>query len=412
MMYNCIMVGGYGLMRMVVCFTLKEYLGIADGWTIQTLLWRNKSGSRKKKARKRGKVFNWETAKYGKIWYDGDIYDLKSVETEFPAIAFNDGVSSKKTLSCEPTVSSLNDEIDFRISFDDSDDEDYTVMIDKNSFSYKIISVNNMKTDLENDNEKVNMPSFLSPEPTVSCFNDLDFFKDFKNEFPAIVYNDAPTSKSDLLTEPSLNPQHIDKIDLKYETSLSEYDEEEQNVLYFNDLFPFNIIQPDDLKSKKDNDDIEVDIIQALGGNEITQGSNMLFETSHDKINKTFRTGSFVMNLKVNIAIWNYYVNRMLFYLIMNLYVSFGIPFDPKRYYKDGDCARMLQRPRWESHEITYHDHDELEYENETHDERQELCETHELPMCNMRRFKMIKYSFGQDEEYVAIKEDEYSDLE
>ncbi|GJT63339.1 ty3-gypsy retrotransposon protein [Tanacetum coccineum] len=49
------------------------------------------------------------------------------VETDiFPAIAFNDEVSSEKTLSCEPTVSSLNDEIDFRISFDDSDDEDYT----------------------------------------------------------------------------------------------------------------------------------------------------------------------------------------------------------------------------------------------------------------------------------------------
>ncbi|GJT88695.1 hypothetical protein Tco_1070412 [Tanacetum coccineum] len=46
---------------------------------------------------------------------------------------------------------------------------------------------------------------------------------------------------------------------------------------------------------------------------------------------------------------------------------------------------------RWESHEITYHDH--------------------ELPVCNMRRFKMNKYSFGQDKEYVAVKEDEYDDL-
>ncbi|GJZ48019.1 hypothetical protein Tco_0601851, partial [Tanacetum coccineum] len=35
-----------------------------------------------------------------------------------------------------------------------------------------------------------------------------------------------------------------------------------------------------------------------------------------------------------------------------------------------------------------------------------------ELPVCNKRRFEMIKYSFGQDEEYVAIKEDEYDDLE
>ncbi|GJZ27400.1 hypothetical protein Tco_0571653, partial [Tanacetum coccineum] len=66
---------------------------------------------------------------------------------------------------------------------------------------------------------------------------------------------------------------------------------------------------------------------------------------------------------------------------------------------------------KWEIHEITYHDHDEIEYENETHDKRQELCETHELPVCNMRRFEMIKHSFGQDEEYVVVKEDEYDDF-
>ncbi|GKF71657.1 hypothetical protein Tco_0207771, partial [Tanacetum coccineum] len=78
------------------------------------------------KAQKHRKVFNWETAKYGKISYDEDIHNLRSVETKFPAIAFNDEVSSEKTLSCEPMVSSLTDEIDFKISFDDSDDEDYT----------------------------------------------------------------------------------------------------------------------------------------------------------------------------------------------------------------------------------------------------------------------------------------------
>ncbi|GJQ94508.1 hypothetical protein Tco_0005647, partial [Tanacetum coccineum] len=176
------------------------------------------------KAQKCGKVFNWETAKYGKICYDEDIHDLGSVETEFPAIAFNNGVSSEKMFSCEPTVSSLNEEINIRISFDDSEDEDYTVNFDKNSFSYKIISTNNLKTDSENDNEKVNMPSLPPPEPTISCFDDLDFFKDFENEFLAIVYNDAPTSKSDLLTEPISSPQHID---LNDETSLSEFDEEE-----------------------------------------------------------------------------------------------------------------------------------------------------------------------------------------
>ncbi|GKA70738.1 retrovirus-related pol polyprotein from transposon TNT 1-94 [Tanacetum coccineum] len=142
------------------------------------------------KAQKRGKVFNWETAKYGKI--------------------------------C-----SLNNEIDFRVSFDDSDDEDYT--------------------------------------PTVSCIDDLDFFKDFKNEFPAIVYNKAQTSKSDLLTEPILSSQHIDEFNLKDKTSLFECDEEEQNILNFNDLFPFNVIYPNDSKPDKDNDDDKVDIEHSSG---------------------------------------------------------------------------------------------------------------------------------------------------
>ncbi|GKA97670.1 hypothetical protein Tco_0825564, partial [Tanacetum coccineum] len=187
-------------------------------------------------ARKRRKVFNWEPAKYGKIWYDEDVHDLRSVETKFPAIIFNDNLTSNETLSCEPT--------------------------DKNSFSYKIISVNNLKTDSENDNDKVNMPSIPSPKPAISCFDDLDFFTDFKNEFPAIVYNDAPTSKSDLLSEPILNPQHIDEFNLKDETSLSECDKEEQNVLNF--LFLFNIIYPDELKMDTDNDNDKVDIEHSL----------------------------------------------------------------------------------------------------------------------------------------------------
>nr|GEX69813.1 hypothetical protein [Tanacetum cinerariifolium] len=81
--------------------------------------------------------------------------------------------------------------------------------------------INMIRSDLENDNEKVSMPLFPSPEPSVSCIDDLDFFKDFENEFPAIVYNDALTSKSDFSTEPTLSPQHIDEFILKDETSFS-----------------------------------------------------------------------------------------------------------------------------------------------------------------------------------------------
>ncbi|GKE29379.1 hypothetical protein Tco_1444763 [Tanacetum coccineum] len=187
-----------------------------------------------------GETFNWQTATYGEMEYCEDKDDcFTNFESEFPAIVLNDVLTSEAMLSWEPTVSPFNDnETDFRISFDESDDEDYTIIYDENSFSYKIISVDNLKTDLENDNDKVNMPSFLSAEPEVGYSNNLDFFKDFENEFSAFVYNDALTSKLDFLTEPTISPQHIDEFNLKDETSLSECDEEEENVLYLMIYFP------------------------------------------------------------------------------------------------------------------------------------------------------------------------------
>ncbi|GJW05417.1 hypothetical protein Tco_1564273 [Tanacetum coccineum] len=294
------------------------------------------------KARRRGKVYNWEIASYGKIWYDEDVHNLRSVETEFPAIVFNEMLSSEKTLSCEPTVSSPNNnEIDFRISFDKSDDEDYTVVFDKNSFSYKIIVVNDLKMDSENDNEKVNMLSFPLPEPMVSCFDDLDFFEYVENEFPAIVYNDALTSKSDFLIKPTLSPQHINEFDLKNETSLSEYDEVEQNVLYFIDLFPFNIIYPDDLRSDKDNDDNEIDIIQFSGGNVNTQGQKKFLEASHDKINKnvaeakgqsmfTSRAWRLLFDIRgplVHELILEFFIHLVLEMLCFDLYTARALQF-------------------------------------------------------------------------------------
>ncbi|GJV70999.1 hypothetical protein Tco_1490994 [Tanacetum coccineum] len=39
------------------------------------------------------------------------------------------------------------------------------------------------------------------------------------------------------------------------------------------------------------------------------------------------------------------------------------------------------------------------------------LFDDQKRPICNIRRFEMIKYSFGEDDEYVAIKEHEYDDL-
>ncbi|GJU60276.1 hypothetical protein Tco_1238042 [Tanacetum coccineum] len=140
----------------------------------------------------------------------------------------------------------------------------------------------------------------ISIELKVSYFNDFDYFKDFENKFPAIAYNDALTSKLDF-SEPTVCPQHTDEFD---KTSLSEYDGEEQNVIYFNDLCPFNVIYPHDLKSDKDNDNDQIDIEQSLGDLSIeplpnvikidTQGSYKLLKTSHDTTNKFFKTKTFI----------------------------------------------------------------------------------------------------------------------
>nr|GEU99299.1 retrovirus-related Pol polyprotein from transposon TNT 1-94 [Tanacetum cinerariifolium] len=105
------------------------------------------------------------------------------------AIVYNEALTSEVTLSCEPTVSPLNDnQIDFRISFDESDDEDYTIVYDKISFSYKIIYVDDLKKDSENDNNKVNMPSFPSSEPmedtTYPCLHFTRYNEEFKFNTP------------------------------------------------------------------------------------------------------------------------------------------------------------------------------------------------------------------------------------
>ncbi|GJV07894.1 hypothetical protein Tco_1345550, partial [Tanacetum coccineum] len=103
------------------------------------------------KARRHSRVFNWKTATYGKIRIDNDLHDLSSVEAKFPAIVINDAFAPQDALQCKSQ---------------------------------------NLKTDSENDNEKV-ISLIPSPELAISCFDDLDFLKDSENEFPAIVYNDA-----------------------------------------------------------------------------------------------------------------------------------------------------------------------------------------------------------------------------
>ncbi|GJY53406.1 hypothetical protein Tco_0445070 [Tanacetum coccineum] len=117
-----------------------------------------------KKARRRGQEFNWETATYGKVRYYEDINYFKDFENEFPAIVYEDALTFEPKDSSEPTVSAHhveNVDFDFVISFYESNDEDYTFTYDKNSFSYKLVSVNDLKLDSDNDDDKIDIKQSL-----------------------------------------------------------------------------------------------------------------------------------------------------------------------------------------------------------------------------------------------------------
>nr|GEY38677.1 hypothetical protein [Tanacetum cinerariifolium] len=112
------------------------------------------------KARRYGQEFNWETATYGMVRYFEDVDCFKNFEAEFPAIVYKDALTSKPEISPEPMVSHHHIKkvnFDFQISFAESDDEDYTFMYDKNSFSCKLIFDNDLKSDTRNDNDKINI---------------------------------------------------------------------------------------------------------------------------------------------------------------------------------------------------------------------------------------------------------------
>ncbi|GJW01371.1 hypothetical protein Tco_1556622, partial [Tanacetum coccineum] len=104
--------------------------------------------------------FNWETATYGKVRYFEDIDYFKDFENEFPAIVYEDALTYESEDSSEPMVSAHHvEKVDFNfvISFDESDDEDYTFTYDKNSFAYKLFYVNDLKLDLDNDDDKIDI---------------------------------------------------------------------------------------------------------------------------------------------------------------------------------------------------------------------------------------------------------------
>nr|GEX80245.1 hypothetical protein [Tanacetum cinerariifolium] len=77
--------------------------------------------------------------------------------------------------------------------------------------------------------------------------------------------------------------------------------------------------------------------------------------------------------------------------------------------YIVGNTRRMIDDDdgwkRWDNLKNTNRDHEKREYDMEHEDEeRCELFDDQERAVCNIRRFEMIKYSFGEDEDYMPPK--------
>ncbi|GJV56374.1 hypothetical protein Tco_1457379 [Tanacetum coccineum] len=59
------------------------------------------------KAHKRGQMFDWETATYGKIYDDIDLF--KDFEADFSALVYNDALASDPKVSSQPILIFVND---------------------------------------------------------------------------------------------------------------------------------------------------------------------------------------------------------------------------------------------------------------------------------------------------------------
>ncbi|GKC16401.1 hypothetical protein Tco_1013183 [Tanacetum coccineum] len=107
-------------------------------------------------------------------------------------------------------------------------------------------------------------------------------------------------------------------------------------------------------------------------------------------------------------------LNIIVSHLIINVGVRSGLPVAGNMMDIDGKLKEEALRNKAimdgmidkddESSNEGWKRWDDFENTNRDNEERSEVFDDHERQVCNIRRFEMIKYSFRDDKEYVAIK--------
>ncbi|GJX50326.1 hypothetical protein Tco_0277171 [Tanacetum coccineum] len=127
------------------------------------------------KALRNNQVYNWETAKYGKIEYIKDINYLRFFETKFPAIVYDDALSSQHIDKANwKNKTSLFEHDDEKYNIKSkrkalkkrfSKKEKFNILsIDEDLFSYDIFSVNYLKLDKDKDEDKIGFNMAYPPQ--------------------------------------------------------------------------------------------------------------------------------------------------------------------------------------------------------------------------------------------------------
>ncbi|GJV94235.1 hypothetical protein Tco_1542048 [Tanacetum coccineum] len=117
--------------------------------------------------------------------------------------------------------------------------------------------------------------------PAKRCFEYIDYFKDFENEFPAIVYKDALTSEPEVSSEPTVSAHHVKKVDFDFVISFDESDDEDYTFTYDKNLFSYKLFFVNDLKSDSENDDDKIDIKQSSGDISVEPLPDVIINIEH-----------------------------------------------------------------------------------------------------------------------------------
>ncbi|GJY27349.1 hypothetical protein Tco_0402075 [Tanacetum coccineum] len=159
--------------------------------------------------------------------------------------------------------------------------------------------------------------------------------------------------------------------------------------------------------SHESNDDMEYYPSDARGNDEVELTNEESSDSEdEDEVAKIFRIETNVFNFETPLCRafkeFNYLLQINPDVLIKNI-----DGFKTYEEYKDDWIYEI-----WDDFDNTNRDNKESENEMEYEDEeRCEVFDDHERPICYIRRFEMVKYSFRDDEEYVAIKENKCDDL-